>query len=114
MVPSSAVGESLDRGAEIEEYGGTRNSDGKDGKDMLKMIAPGFLGFQLPLPEGLPDVDTARARMIRHVGQSSAHPAVSALDPVEKEALFLSLSLTLARADYQGSQEQRRSDRPGG
>jgi hypothetical protein len=38
--------------------------------------------------------------MIRHVVQSSAHPAVSALDPVEREALFLSLSLTLARADY--------------
>jgi hypothetical protein len=81
--------------------GGTlRNSDGKDGKDMLKMIAPGFLGFQLPLPEGLPDVDTARARMIRQVAQAPAHPAVSSLDPVEREALFFSLSLTLARADY--------------
>jgi hypothetical protein len=38
--------------------------------------------------------------MIRQIGLAPAHSALSALDPLEREALFLSLSLTLARADY--------------
>jgi hypothetical protein len=64
---------------------------------MIKLIAPGFLGLQLPRPEGLPDVDTGRVRMIRLYG---IEPGLPALDPAEEKALFLSLAATLGRAKY--------------
>lgn len=64
---------------------------------MLKMKGPGLLGFQLPRPDGLPDIETARQRMINVLG---LEPGLPALDATEKESLFLSLSLMLARAMY--------------
>ena len=51
---------------------------------------------QFPRPDGLPDVDTPRSQMVRHLGDMS----VLALDAKEKDALFLSLALTLGRAHY--------------
>jgi hypothetical protein len=66
---------------------------------MLRMTGPGMLGFQLARPDGLPDVDTLRARMVGLLGDHGAPPLTSlAVD--ERQALFFSLALTLARAEY--------------
>jgi hypothetical protein len=64
---------------------------------MIRMQGPGFLGFQLDRPEGLPDVDTPRTRMVRHAGATAPLPG---LDSGEKDALFFSLATTLGRAEY--------------
>lgn len=58
---------------------------------------PGALMFQLPRPEGLPDVDTPRARMVR---QLSGVAALGSLPEAERDAVALSLAMTLTRALY--------------
>lgn len=58
---------------------------------------PGALMFQLPRPEGLPDVDTPRTRMVRQIG---GLPALASLPEDERDAVALSLAMTLARALY--------------
>lgn len=58
---------------------------------------PAALMFQLPRPEGLPDVETSRTKMILKLG---VLPGLSALSTEEKDALFTSLSRTLSRSLY--------------
>jgi hypothetical protein len=55
--------------------------------------------LRLEIPPGLPDVDTQRARQVRHLGLQGM-PALSVLAPDERDALFLSLSLIVRNADY--------------
>jgi hypothetical protein len=64
---------------------------------MLKAKMPGALMFQLPRPEGLPDVDTSRTRMVRQIASVAA---LSTLPENEREGVALSLAMTLARALY--------------
>jgi hypothetical protein len=64
---------------------------------MLRAKMPGALMFQLPRPEGLPDVDTPRTRMVRQIG---GLPALGSLPEDERDGVSLSLAMTLARALY--------------
>jgi hypothetical protein len=67
---------------------------------MLRAMSPGCLWFQLERPEGLPDVDGDRSRMLRQLRLGTG---LSALTAEENDALLLSLALTLERAHYHES-----------
>jgi hypothetical protein len=68
---------------------------------MLLWRLPQCGAFRVPLPQGLPDVESDLVRMLRVPEDEPCQAALSALaDPAEREALFFSLATTLTRATY--------------
>lgn len=64
---------------------------------MLVAKGIGILFFRFPRPEGLPDVDTPRAAMIRNLADNKFDDK---FETKEREYLFSSLAMTLCRALY--------------
>ncbi|MBK8936293.1 MAG: hypothetical protein IPM79_01220 [Polyangiaceae bacterium] len=63
------------------------------------IMKDGVIGYWAPLPEGVPEADSPRARMLRLL--SDPTPAFAAVtDADEREALGNSLALALTRAEY--------------